>query len=177
MESVEPVGRIAIKFVGHPLGKNFVGRVQTKDKRIEDGVFGTLDFVVRYRFLRQILDVFVCRLNRFDRALTLGADAYLQNAGMAEVGPDASADAIGQAALGADVVKQARGESAAEGFIENADRVVVGIIARGAERDHVNVALVHVFLRNQIIAGLGRLVFDFVLGKRWPFRPGVEGGA
>ena len=88
-----------------------------------------------------------------------------------------AADAVGQAALGANVVEQARGEAAAEGFVEHVDRVVVGIVARGAEPDHVNVALVHVIFRDQVVAGLGRRVLHIILRKRRTFRPGVECGA
>ena len=83
-------------------------------------------------------------------------DRDLQNARMAEIGADAAADAIGESALGADVVEQARGKTAAEGFVENTDGVVVGIVARGSEPDHVNVALVHILFRHQVVAGLER---------------------
>ncbi len=131
---VEPVGRISVIFVGHALAENFVGRVEAEDEGVEDGVFGALDFVVGDGMFGEIVDVFAGGLNRFDRASALGADRNLQNAGMAEVGANASADAVGQAALGANVVEQARREAAAEGFVEHADGVVVGIVARGAER-------------------------------------------
>ena len=79
---------------------------------------------------------------------------------MPEIGANAAADAVGEAALGANVVEQARRKAAAESFVENADGVVVGIVARGSERDHVNVALVHILFRDQIVAGLGGLVLN-----------------
>ena len=46
-------------------------------------------------FLREIVDIFIERLNRFDRALALGPDDELQDAGMPEVRADAAADVVG----------------------------------------------------------------------------------
>ena len=171
---VEPVGRISVILVGHALAENLVRRVETEDERVENGVFGTLDFVVGDGLLRQIVDVFSGSLNGFDGALTLGADRHLQDAGMAEVGADASTDAVSQAALGTDVIEQARREAAAERFVENADGVIVGIVAGGTERHHVDGALVHIVFRDEVVTGLGRIVFDVVLRNVRTFRPRVE---
>ena len=53
---------------------------------------------------------------------------------MVEGGADASAYGVGQTLGGANVAEQARGEASAEGFVEDLDGVVVGIVARGAQR-------------------------------------------
>ncbi len=146
-------------------------------KALRMRVFGVLDFFVGDGVSREIVDVFIGRLNSFDGGPALGADRNLQNAGMSEIGADASADAVRQTALGANVVEQARRETAAEGFVEHRDGVIVGIVAGGAERDHVDVALVYVVLGDEVIAGLGGRVLDLVLRNRRTFGPGVECGA
>src|SRR5277367_1425728 len=87
---VQPVQRVAVEFVGHALGENFVGRVEAEDERIENGVFGMLNLFISDGLLSQSVDVFVEGLNGFDGALALGAHSELQDAGMPEVGTDAA---------------------------------------------------------------------------------------
>ena len=82
---------------------------------------------------------------------------------MPKVRPDATAHVVGQAALGANVVEQPRGEAAAESLVKDADGVVVGIVARSAQRHHVDGALIYVFLRDEIVARLGGVVLDLFL--------------
>ena len=62
-------------------------------------------------------------------------------------------------------------------FVEHVGGVVVGIVARDSEPYHVDRALVHVFLRDEIVAGLGRVIVNFILRQRRPFGPLVECGA
>ena len=117
-----------------------------------------LDFVFRDRLLSKVIDIFIERLHRFDRALALGPHGELLNAGMPEIGSDAAAYVVSQAAFGANVVEKAGGESAGEGLIENRNGVIVGIATRCAQRDHVNGALVHVVFRDEVITRLGRVI-------------------
>jgi hypothetical protein len=63
---VEPVGRVAVVFVGHALAENFVGRVEAEDERVEDGVFGVLDFFVGDGVLGEVVDIFIGGLNGFN---------------------------------------------------------------------------------------------------------------
>ena len=132
-------------------------------KRIQNGILGALDFVFGDGFFRQVINVLMDRLDGFDRALTLGSHGNLQHAGMTEVGANSATHAIGKAAFGANVVEQAGRKSAAEGLVENADGVVVRVVAGRAHGDHADVALVHVFLRDQVIAGLGGIVLKIIL--------------
>ena len=59
-------------------------------------------------------------------------------------GANAAAHGVRQSLRGADALHQPRGEAAAENFIEDLSRVVVGIVAANAQLDHADVALVHV---------------------------------
>src|SRR5579862_4575113 len=93
---------------------------------------------------------------------------------MSEVRANASAHAVGQAALGADIVEQARRKSSAEGLVENADGVIVRIVAGRPQGDHADVALVYVLFGNEVIAGLGRIVLNLILGEIRAFGPGVK---
>ncbi len=174
---IKPVGRISVELIGHAFGENFVGRVETEDEGVEDGVFGVPDLLVRDRLLGQIIDIFVERLHRLYRALAFCAGHELHHAWMAEVRSDAAAYVVGEAALGADVIEQARREAAAESFVENGDRVVVRIVARGAERHQVNAALIDVILRNEIITRFRRLKLDFRFRQFRCFGPRLERGA
>src|SRR5580698_8249335 len=164
---------------GHFLNlcRKLVGRVETEDESVEDGVFGALDFFVREGLFGQVVDLFIHRLDRFDRALALGADEELQNAGMPEVGADAASDFVGETALGAEIVEQARGHSSAKRFIEHGDGVVVGIVARGAQRDHADAALVYIVFGNEVIAGLGWVVLNVIFRQVGTFGPSLESRA
>src|SRR5207248_1504891 len=113
-------------------------------------------------------------LNGFEGALTFGADRYLQNAGMPEVGANAAANTVGESALGADVVEQARGETSAKSLVEDSDGVIIGIVAGGAERHHVDGALVHVVFGDQVVAGLGWSVLNIIFRERWTLGPRIE---
>ena len=93
---------------------------------------------------------------------------------MPKVRSDPSSDAISKTALGANVVKQARGKSTTEGFIKDAERVVVRIGACRAKRDHADIGLVHVIFRDEVVAGLGGRVLNLVLWNSRALRPGVE---
>src|SRR5581483_10393983 len=95
---------------------------------------------------------------------------------MPEIGADAAANSVGKAALSADVVKQAGRESAAEGFVEDANRVVVRIGAGRTQRDHADVRLVHIVFWNKVETRLGRIVLYVFFRKRRALRPGIECG-
>ena len=122
-------------------------------------------------------DVFVGSLNGFNRRLAFGADGNVENAGMAEVAADAASSFVGESTLGANVIEQARGKSSSEGFVENADGVVVGIVARSAERDHADARLVHIIFGDDVVAGLGRGIFDVIFRRLFAARPRLESGA
>src|SRR5579863_8580764 len=96
---------------------------------------------------------------------------------MSEVGANASTHSVSEAALGSDIVKQARGESSTKGFVENADGVIVRIVASGPQRNHPDVALVYILFRDEVVAGFSRIVCNVVLGKIRTFGPGIERGA
>src|SRR5579871_2524676 len=172
---VEPVSRIAIELISHALGQNLVGRVEPENECIEDRVLRLLDFDIGNGLAGEIVDVFIQSFDGFDRALALGSDDEALHAGMAEIGTDAAAHFIGKAATSADVVEQPRRKTAAEGLVENGNRVEVGIVARGAERHHPDIALIYVFFGNEVVTWLGWMVLNFILGKIGAFRPGVKG--
>ncbi len=87
---------------------------------------------------------------------------------------DAAAHGVGQAETSADVLHEAGREAAAEDFVEDFDGEVVRISAVGAERDHAYVRLVHVVFTDQVVAGLGRMDFDFRFRSRRTLWPGCE---
>ena len=62
-------------------------------------------------------------------------------------------------------------------LVEYRDGVVVGIVARGAERHHVDAALIHVFLRNEVVARLGGMVLNVVFRQVGAFGPRLKCGA
>src|SRR5208282_3086416 len=95
---------------------------------------------------------------------------------MAEVGANAAAYVVSESALGANVVEKAGGETAAESLIEDADGVVIGVATSYAESDQMNVALIHIFFGDEVVAGLCGVVLDFGLRKIGTFWPRVEGG-
>ena len=67
----------------------------------------------------------------------------------------ASADLVGEAELGAHILKDARAEAAGEDLVHDAEGVVVGIASLGAQADDPDVGLVHVFLVDEVDAGVG----------------------
>src|SRR6202140_6009409 len=95
---------------------------------------------------------------------------------MAKVGTNASANAVREASLGANVVKQARRKTAAESLVEYADGVIVRIVARSSEPHQMDVALVYVFFRDQVIAGRSGLVLNLIFRNCRTFGPRVECG-
>ena len=80
-----------------------------------------------------IVNLLVQRLDGFERGGALRSHGQAHHAGMIEGGSDSAADGVGQPLLGADGAEQAGGKAAAEGFIKDADGVVVGIVAPDAE--------------------------------------------
>src|SRR5580704_17969784 len=93
---------------------------------------------------------------------------------MTEAGSDTASDAVGESLGGTHVVKEARGESAAEDFVHHRDGEVVGIVAKYAEVDHGDGALVDVGFLHEVVAGLRWGELDVGVLRLWPFRPGVE---
>ena len=85
-----------------------------------------------------------------------------------------AAYSVGQAALGANVLEQARREATAKRFVENLDGVVVGIVAARAQPHHANVALIHIFLFNQVIARFGGMKWDIGFLPGRTFGPRTE---
>src|SRR5262249_21700221 len=136
---------------------------------------GTFDLVVSDGVGLQLVDVFVERLDRLDRALTLCADHYADHAGVIEGCADSAAHGVRETTLGTDVLDQARREGpTAKGLIENLNRVVVGIVALRTEFDSADIGLVHILFDDLVVAGLGRLELDvFFLGRR-TLRPGSK---
>src|SRR6266567_8566422 len=94
---------------------------------------------------------------------------------MVESAADPATHRVGQAFGGADALHQSRGKTAAESFIEDSNRIVIGIVPPDAESHHADRALVDVFFLNQVVTWLGRLGLDlFFLQRRAP-RPWAEG--
>src|SRR5262252_2390757 len=83
-EALEIVSRIAIKLVSHALTQYLVGRIEIEDERIEDRVLRLLDFDVRQRVRRKIVDLLIERTNRLNRAGTLRSHGNIQHTGMVE---------------------------------------------------------------------------------------------
>src|SRR5260370_38305916 len=63
-----------------------------------------------------------------------------------------AAHCIGESFGGSNVAKQARRKSSTESFVEHRRREVIGILARNAQRNHVNVALIHVGFVDLVIS-------------------------
>src|SRR5262249_2502376 len=93
---------------------------------------------------------------------------------MIEASPDPSAHGIGEALRGADALEQTRGKAAAERLIEGLDGIVVGILARRAESDHSDVALIDVLFLDEVVAGFRRGDVDFGLRGRRSLGPITE---
>ena len=85
----------------------------------------------------------------------LGEHFDAEGAGMVVGQAEAAADRVGQAQLGADLLKETAAESAAENLVHHGDGGHVGIVAVDAEADNLHVGLVHVFLVDEVDAGLG----------------------
>src|SRR5258708_22789800 len=74
---------------------------------------------------------------------------------------------------GSNVAKQARRKSSAKGFVEHRGRKVIGIPSRDAQRNHMNVALIHVGFVDLVISRLGGFVLYLGSVRRptlWPLR-------
>src|SRR5207237_2166727 len=84
---------------------------------------------------------------------------------------DATANAISEALCGTKALNEACRKAAAESFVENLDRVVVGVVASCAQRDHVDAALIYVFFLDLVEAGLRGLELDFGRLRRRAFLP------
>src|ERR1700674_1493139 len=66
-----------------------------------------------------------------------------------------SAHRVGESFGGSNVAKQTRRKSSAESFVEYRGSEVIGIPARDAQRNHMNVALIHVGFVDLVISRLG----------------------
>ncbi len=86
-----------------------------------------------------------------------------------------AADPVGEALGGSNVVKQAGRKSTAESFVEHRESKVIGILARDAERHHLNVALIYVGLVDLVVSRLGWFELDFWIGRRRAQGPRREG--
>ena len=109
--SLKKVGRITVKLVGHTLAHDLGRGIEGKDEGIEDGIFGALDFGVVDGIGFQFVDLGIECLNRFYRALALGAHTDARQAGMIPSCTYAAAYVIGQPQLRANVREQSRGEA------------------------------------------------------------------
>ena len=74
----------------------------------------------------------------------LVAACDVEDAGVVVGGAEAAADRVGEAELGADVLDDAGAEAAGEDLVHDAEGVVVGVAALGAEADDEDVGLVDV---------------------------------
>src|SRR5215472_2367794 len=88
--------------------------------------------------------------------------------------PDAPANCVSESFGGAQIAKETRGEASAECFVEDRDRIVVGVLARHPSTDHLDIALVHVGLLYQIIAWGSERELEIRLLDGWPSRPRAE---
>src|SRR5258708_25191248 len=95
---------------------------------------------------------------------------------MPKVRANTAANAVSEAAPGTNVIEQARRKSAPKRLIEYGNGVIVGIIPGGPKGNHVNVALVHVFFRNDVVAGLGGMILNFILWQFAALGPGLKYG-
>ncbi len=83
---------------------------------------------------------------------------------------EAAADGVGQPQLRADLLKEPAAETAAENFVHDDDGGHVGIVAIDAEGHDLHVGLIHVFLVDEVGAGLGPA------NSSWRGGSGVTGG-
>ncbi len=173
-EALEVIRGVAVEGVGHLFAQYFCGGVEIEDEGIEDGILGAMDFLVGERIFREAVNIFEQCLDSFDRGGTFRAHHNADQSVVVERCAHAATDSVCQATLRADISEEARGETTPEGLIEDGDGVVVGVVALGAELDHVDIALVDVFLVDQEIAGLGRLEIDLRCGYGWAFGPVLE---
>ena len=93
---------------------------------------------------------------------------------MVESGADAARHLISQPLLGADSAEQPRGKAAAESLIEYLHGIEIGIVAAHAQLHHADVALVHVRLVDEVVAGLGGVECNIRLLRRGASFPGAE---
>src|SRR6266436_1341415 len=124
--------------------------------------------------LSQVVDLFIERQDGFDCGRALRSHGQTQDAGMIESTSDSAPDVIGQPLRGADALHEARGKPAAKGFIEDSNRIVVGIVPPNTEPHHVDGTLVDVFFLDLVVTRLGRLEVDLFFFRRWPLWPCAE---
>src|ERR1700675_3398852 len=76
-----------------------------------------------------------------------------------------AAHRVGESFSGANVAKQARRKSSTESFVEYRGREVIGIPARNAQRNHMNVALIHVGFVDLVISRFGGFWLDLWIDR------------
>ena len=152
--------------------KNFVGRIEAEDERVQDGILGALDFFVRNRVRLQVVDVCYRAPESTQSWLRSWCPWPVADSRDGRSRLRCRHRRSRPDRAWCECLEQAGRKASAERLIENADGIVVGIVARGAQLHHVNVALVHIFFRNQVVAGLRGMELDFLLlsaGRRlWP---------
>src|ERR1700693_2241513 len=82
-----------------------------------------------------------------------------------------AAHRVGESFSGSNVAKQARRKSSTESFVEYRGREVIGIPARDDQRNHVNVALIHIGFLDFVISRRGGIWLDLWLRRRRPPGP------
>ena len=150
----EDVGRVAVEGEGHLLVESLVGRVVVEDEGVEDLVLGLAEFGGRGWVGLETVDLCEHGLGCGDGGCALGCSEDVEDSGVVVRGAEAAADAVGEAEFGADVLDDARAEAAGEDLVHDAERVVVGVAALGAEADDDDVGLVDVGLFDEVDAGL-----------------------
>ena len=112
-----------------------------------------------------------------DGAGALGAGDDVEDSGVIVGGAVGSADAVGEAEFGADVLDDARAEAAGEDLVHDAERVVVGVAALGAEADDEDVRLIDVVLVDEVDAVLRIGEVDVCCFERFASGQRLEGCA
>ena len=149
------IGGIAVELEPFALGEDLVAGVVAEEERVEDVVLGALELGLGEGLGVEAGDLGFGRLGGVDGGGALGEHFHAEGAGMVVVQTEAAADRVGEAQLRAHLLKEPAAESAAENLVHDDNGRHVGIVAVDAEADDLHVRLIHVFLVDEVDAGLG----------------------
>src|SRR6266702_6272569 len=150
----EEIRRIAVERQRDLLVERLLRRVVVEDERVHHLIFGLLQLRGSGRLGLEPANLIQHGLCGGDSTDTLGACFAEEYTGMVIRGSEGAADVICEAEASTHRLHDTRTEAAGEYLVHDAERVVVGIAALGAEADDLHVGLVHVFLVDEVNAGL-----------------------
>src|SRR5207247_11405388 len=121
----QKIGRVPVEFVRHALSQDLFWCIKIEDEGIQDRVFGLLNFRLRNRLLRQVIDLLIHRLNGFHCALAFRPYWEAQNSRMVEGCPNSASYRMRQTLLRTNVSKESWRKPSTKCFLERCSVIVM----------------------------------------------------